>query len=399
MEVLDFGTQPPSNALLKTEFSEEKKYPLRVVLCKSCYLMQLDYDVSPQEIFDEYVYFSSNSKEWLAHTKNYCDMIYRRLGLSKSSFVVEVGSNDGSLLENLKDRCQVLGIDPSHTVAEVAIARGVPTQIKHLTEMTAVQGFADLVIANNVLAHMPHLDSAVKSLARLMKRNGMLTIEFPHVLSLLINGEFDTIYHEHYSYLSLLALEPLFESHGLYVRDAEWLPTHGGSVRLYVQKERGYASFAVQELRRMELPLKDISMYLQLRTWAEKVRKDFLALLKNSPRIYAYGAAAKGNTFLNYCGLTSKDIHAVGDTTPSKQGKFLPGSHIPVISEEALLAQRPAYVLILPWNWEHEIVSKLGKTLASWGGKFIVAIPQLRVFNPSIDHGVSPCLTEAAGVV
>jgi len=382
-EVIDLGAQPPSNSFLKNVFVPENKFPLRAVLCTNCYLMQLDYDVPSRDIFDDYVYFSSNSKEWLDHTRRYCDMIYERLRLNASSQVIEIGSNDGSLLENLKDRCKVLGIDPSHTVAEVAIARGVPTRVEHVTEMTVSGGFAaDLIIANNVLAHIPALNGAVRAMARMLKPTGTITIEFPHVLKLFEGCEFDTIYHEHYSYLSLLALEPLLRNCGLYVNDVDVLPTHGGSLRLYITRNMGISA-AVKALRLRERPLSQLGFYESFAGSAEMIRTRMKAFVKDRARIYAYGAAAKGNTFLNYCGLTANDICMVGDTTPAKQGKFLPGSHIPVVSEQVFLLQRPAYVLIMPWNWEHEIVEKLSPKLSVWGGKFIVAIPELRVFSPA----------------
>ena len=377
--VLDFGRQPPSNSFLKTEDAEEKTYPLCAVVCDSCHLMQLDYDVPAREIFDDYVYFSSGSKQWLDHTRDYCAMIYERLHLNKDSFVVEIGSNDGSLLENLKDHCRVQGIDPSHTVAEVAIARGVPTRVEHLTEMTVFEGHADLVIANNVLAHIPDLAGAVKAIARLLKTTGVATIEFPHVAKLIDGDQFDTIYHEHYSYLSLLALEPLFAKNGLYAYDVDKLTTHGGSLRLYVSKMPRIVSRALTDLRYAEQWLTHLVSYQTFAERATRVRHTFNVFLKDRAQVFAVGAAAKGNTFLNYCGVKYPLIRMVGDVTPAKQGKLLPGSHIPVCSEEVLLAQRPAYTLILPWNWKEEIIEKLRPKVKQWGGRLVVAVPRLEI--------------------
>jgi SAM-dependent methyltransferase len=376
-EMLDLGSQPPSNAFLRTQEAPEKYYPLRAVVCGTCFLMQLDYDVSARDIFDDYVYFSSGSKQWLDHTRRYCDMIYKRLELGPTSNVIEIGSNDGSLLENLKGRCHVLGIDPSSTVAAVAIARGVPTMIEHLTEMTTADNYADLVIANNVLAHIPDLAGAVKAIARLLKPTGTATIEFPHVVELLDSNQFDTIYHEHYSYLSLTALEPLLNRCKLHVYDVERLPTHGGSLRLYVSKQPRPASKAVFTLHAEESWLTRLDNYKAFAFRAKHVKEKFNRFLHDHAQVYAYGAAAKGNTFLNYCGATSDSIRMVGDVTSAKQGKFLPGSRIPVVSEEVLLMQRPPYTLILPWNWRDEIVRKLAPQVKHWGGKLVVAVPEL----------------------
>ena len=380
--VIDLGTQAPSNAFLKTQHPlDAVAYPLRAVVCQRCWLMQLDYDVSPFELFDDYVYFSSGSKEWLEHTKNYCDMIYTRLGLHEKSFVVEIGSNDGHLLKNLKDRCNVLGIDPSSSVAAVANAQGVKTRVAHFNAETEFSDYADLIIANNVMAHVPDLGHFVYALGKALHPTGTITVEFPHVLNLLLGGQFDTIYHEHYSYLSMFALEPLLARNRLEVYDVEMLPTHGGSLRLYIDKGVHTITDRVQNMRDTEKLLRRESTYRRFAANAAVCAMRFKAFLQDHT-VVGYGAAAKGNTFLNYCGLDQRSIAYVADTTSAKIGKFLPGSGIPVVAEEALIAQEPPYVLILPWNWEHEIVERLGPIIKKWGGRFVVAIPFLKVITP-----------------
>lgn len=381
LPVIDLGMQPPSNAFLKSPTSRGLSYPLRAVVCQNCWLMQLSYDVSPFELFDDYVYFSSGSREWLGHTKSYCDMIYQRLNLNKDSFVVEIGSNDGHLLKNLKDRCKVLGIDPSSSVAAVANAQGVPTRVAHFNAETELSDYADLVIANNVMGHVPELNWFIYALARVLSGRGTITVEFPHVFNLLRGDQFDTIYHEHYSYLSLLALEPLLAKYRLSVYDVEELPTHGGSLRLYIGKGQHRVSDSVLDMRVKETGLRYFETYQGFAHRTKGCVTRFLRFLREHT-VVGYGAAAKGNTFLNCCGLTQKDIAYVADTTSAKIGKYLPGSMIPVVSEEALIAQQPPYVLILPWNWEHEIVGRLGPIIKKWDGRFVVAVPELRVITP-----------------
>lgn len=378
-DVLDLGIQPPSNALLKNRDDVEKAYPLKLVFCKNCYLAQLDYDVPPNELFGDYVYFSSMSAEWLAHTKAYASMIYERLRLNADSTVIEIGSNDGSLLENLKDRCRVLGVDPSHTVASVAQARGVPTLIEYFGLQTDTPP-ADLIIANNVLAHTPDPSQMVAGMRRNLKDPGTVTIEFPHVLNLLKGSQFDTIYHEHYSYFSLLSMSMLLGHNGLYVYDVEELPTHGGSLRVYARSQEVYHTPQSTFLRILDKEfnhgLNMAATYAMLGAQAELIRYDF-EIFQKDHRLVGYGAAAKGNTFLNYCG--AKNLEYVADVTPAKIGKFLPGSRVPVVSEDVLYATKPPYVLILPWNWKHEIAERL-KGIRAWGGKFVTAIPKLEVW-------------------
>jgi SAM-dependent methyltransferase len=391
----DLGLQPPSNAFLASMggAEHEKRYPLRAKVCEACMLVQVDYDVAPEELFGNYVYFSSYSEEWLAHAKRYAEMARERFRLDSRSLVVELASNDGYLLKNFLDMgIPVLGIDPSDTVARAAIEIGVPTRVEFFGESAAkalaLEGrSADLIVANNVLAHVPRLNDFVAGIAALLKPNGDATIEFPHLLKLIEHVEFDTIYHEHYSYFSLLAVEQVFGRHGLRVYDAERLPTHGGSLRVYAAHAARAGLEEGEELRSLraqeaEAGLGNLDTYRRFAARVETCRRsvlDFLARSKReSKRVAAYGAAAKGNTLLNFCGLTSEDIPIVADRNPHKQSKLLPGSHIPVVSPEELLRSRPDYVLILPWNLQHEIRRQLGG-IAAWGGRFVVPIPEATV--------------------
>ena len=347
----DLGVQPPSNAFLASieAAREEKRYPLRAKVCEACKLVQVDYDVAPEELFGDYVYFSSYSEDWLAHAKRYCELARRRFGLGRRSLVVELASNDGYLLRNfLEAGIPVLGIDPSDTVARAAENVGVPTLVEFFGEPVGARlagegRGADLIVANNVLAHVPRLNDFVAGIARLLKPDGTATIEFPHVLELIEHVEFDTIYHEHYSYLSLYAIEQVFGRHGLRIHDAEELPTHGGSLRIYAchaARAGLEESVELSKLRAQEAAagLGRLDTFLKFADRVDACRRsvlDFLAQAKRDGKIVAaYGAAAKGNTLLNFCGVTRDDISMVGDRNPHKQSKLLPGSHIPVVSPE-----------------------------------------------------------------
>jgi SAM-dependent methyltransferase len=392
----DLGLQPASNAFIASldEAGGEKRYPLRAKVCESCKLVQVDYDVAPQELFGNYVYFSSYSDDWLAHAKEYCAMAQRRFGLGARSLVVELASNDGYLLKNFIDMgVPVLGIDPSDTVAAAAEKIGVPTLVEFfgekLAEKLAGDGRqADLIIANNVLAHVPLLNDFVAGIARLLKPDGTVTIEFPHLLELIEHVEFDTIYHEHYSYISLYAIEQVFSRHGLRIYDVERLPTHGGSLRIFAShanRANLEDSALLRELRAEESAagLADLATYLRFAERVESCRRSLLEFLGQAKRegkvVAAYGAAAKGNTLLNFCGVTPADISLVADRNPHKQSKFLPGTHIPVVSPQALLQSKPDYVLILPWNLQEEIRQQL-REIKDWGGRFVTPIPVVRVY-------------------
>jgi SAM-dependent methyltransferase len=391
----DLGAQPPSNAFLASlyEARNERRYPLRAKVCEACKLVQVDYDVAPEELFGNYVYFSSYSEEWLAHAKRYAEMARRRFRLDSKSLVVELASNDGYLLKNFLDMgIPVLGIDPSDTVARAAEKIGVPTLVEFFGESSARKlaragRSADLIVGNNVLAHVPRLNDFVAGIAVLLKPEGTVTMEFPHLLELIERVEFDTIYHEHYSYLSLFAIEQVFGRRGLRIYHAEALPTHGGSLRIFAA-HAGRAglgdSEALRALRAQEAAagLDGLDAYLRFAGRVENCRRsllDFLARCKReSKTVAAYGAAAKGNTLLNFCALTSVDIAVVADRNPHKQSKLLPGSHIPVVSPEELMHRQPAYVLILPWNLQDEIRRQL-EGIKAWGGRFVVPIPVVAV--------------------
>lgn len=394
----DLGVQPPSNAFLDSldEAREERRYPLRARVCGSCRLVQLDEDVAPAELFRNYVYFSSYSDEWLAHARAYCAMARERFALGAASRVVELASNDGYLLKNfLEMGIPVLGIDPSDTVARAAERIGVPTRVRFFgaalaRELVAEGIRADLVIANNVLAHVPDLNDFLEGIAFLLAPGGSATLEFPHLARLIAGVEFDTIYHEHYSYFSLIALERALAARGLRAYDVEELSTHGGSLRLYVARADSAALPRLAKTPRLEAlraaeraaGLDDLDTYrrfaAQVASCREALRAFLAAARRERRSVLAYGAAAKGNTLLNFCGLTAQDIPLVADRNPHKQGKLLPGSHIPVVAPAALIERRPDYVLILPWNLEHEIRTQLADVHAR-GGRFVLPVPVTRV--------------------
>jgi SAM-dependent methyltransferase len=391
----DLGLQPPSNDYLPgpEAIGREKFYPLRARVCGTCRLVQVDYDVPPRELFGNYAYFSSYSESWLAHARDYCAMAIDRFGLGPGSLAVELASNDGYLLKNfVAAGIPVLGIDPSDTVAAAAQAIGVPTLVEFfgtaVARRLAAQGRqADLITANNVLAHVPELNDFVAGIAILLKPAGHVTIEFPHLLRLIEHVEFDTIYHEHFSYISLLAIETLFARQGLALYDVQELATHGGSLRIFAT-HAGRAEFpetaALRNIRRAEAAagLDETETYEKFHERVEAcgaALKEFLATARAAGKtIAAYGAAAKGNTLLNYCGIGTADITCVADRNPHKQNHLLPGSHIPIVTPEAMLARKPDYVLILPWNIKSEIIAQLSE-IRAWGGKFVTAIPKVAI--------------------
>ena len=393
----DLGLQAASNAFLESHAAihQEKRYPLRAKVCETCKLVQLDYDVAPQELFGNYVYFSSYSDQWLAHAKAYCEMARERFALGPASLVVELASNDGYLLKNfLKMGIPVLGIDPSDTVAAAAEKIGVPTLVQFFgetvaTELASQGRQADLIIGNNVLAHVPQLNGFVAGIALLLRPAGTVTIEFPHLLELIEHVEFDTIYHEHYSYFSLYAIEQVFRRHHLRIYDLERLSTHGGSLRIFASHAHRSDlkdSAALSEVRAQEAEagLAELGTYKQFAKRVDECRDSLLEFLagakRDGRRVAAYGAAAKGNTLLNFCGVTPQDIAFVADRSPHKQNKLLPGTHIPVVSPEQLMAAKPDYVLILPWNLRDEIRQQLD-AIKAWGGRFVTPVPLVRVYG------------------
>ena len=396
--VVDLGMQPFANAFLTAEQLErpEPRYPLHARVCDRCWLVQLDHSADPHQLFSDYAYFSSVSESWLLHAKTYAETIADRLALGSQSLVVEVASNDGYLLRNFVERgISVLGIEPAANVAERAIAIGVPTEVVFLGRETAKRlrddgVVADLLIGNNVLAHVPDLNDFISGLAILLAPDGTLTMEFPHVSRLLEERQFDTIYHEHFSYLSLTAVQKAFARHGLVLEDVEEIPTHGGSLRIYAKHAgRGARSdtahSAVSDLldRERSAGVLDLDTYARLGSDAEAVRRDLVAFLANAQRdgrlVLGYGAPAKGNTLLNYCDISTDLLAYTVDLSPHKQGRFLPGSRLPIASPDRLLQDRPDYVLILPWNLKDEIVEQM-RAVRDWGGQFVVPIPEVLAF-------------------
>jgi SAM-dependent methyltransferase len=391
----DLGMSPLANSYVRPEDSGKKEsfYPLRALVCGSCFLVQLEEFESPEAIFGDYPYFSSYSSSWLEHSRQFADSMAARLGLDQHSQVVEVASNDGYLLQYFDRRgIPVLGIEPAANVAEVAIQRGIPTLTRFFGADTAreltEESHADLLVANNVLGHVPDLNDFVEGLALLLRPGGVLTVEFPHLQRLVDEHQFDTIYHEHFSYFSLLAARRIFEAHGLTVFDVEELPTHGGSLRLFARhaansEAPGQAVEALEE-REREAGYEDLDLY---RRFAEAVPAkkravlDFLIALKAGGRsIAGYGAPAKGNTLLNYCGIGTDLIDFTVDINPYKQGCLLPGSRIPIRSPAALRESRPDVVLILPWNLRDEIVEQHGY-VRDWGGRFAVLCPRVELIQ------------------
>lgn len=393
---VDLGLQPLANSYLtpaQLAAGTEQAYPLHARVCHACFLVQVDDVVPAEAIFDaDYAYFSSYSPSWVAHAKRYADAMAERLGLGPDSLVVEVASNDGYLLQHFVAMdVPVLGIEPTANTAEAARARGVATEVAFFNEETAVRlaarGLsADLMAANNVLAHVPDITGFVAGFRHVLKDEGVLTFEFPHLLNLIERVQFDTIYHEHFSYLSLLTVEQVLRAQGLRPFDVELLETHGGSLRLFCcHLGSGRAETeALTALRAREAAagLARIETYLDFTPRVEAVRDSFRAFLAEAgaagKRIAAYGAAAKGNTFLNYCGATGDDIVAAFDANPVKQGRFLPGSHVPILGPDQVAKVRPDYLLILPWNLKAEIMGQLAY-IADWGGRFVTASPRTEV--------------------
>lgn len=382
----DLGVMAVANSYLPpgTDPSAEPTYPLCAVVCTSCRMVQLDHVVDATGIFRDYAYFSSASSSWLGHARRFCDGMTARLNLGPQSLVIEVASNDGYLLRNfVAAGVPCLGIEPAVNVAAVALAAGVPTEVVFLNPDTAAavivrQGRpADLVVANNVLAHVPDINGFVAGLALLTAPDGVLSVEAPHLMTLVDGVQFDTIYHEHYTYWSLLAVERVFARHGLHVFDVEHLSTHGGSLRILASPTPRPASDAVIALRRLEEArgLDSDAFYQGFNARVAEVLAGFRDWVAGR-RVAGYGAAAKGNTFLNAAGMGAGDLMAVADLSPAKQGRLLPGSHIPVVSPAALLALHPDDILILPWNIAPEVVAQL--RAAGFAGGLWTAIPQMR---------------------
>ncbi len=396
---VDLGDMPLVNAYLRPDQlgAPEAFYPLHVYICDQCFLVQHNTVVPPEALFDDYAYFSSYSDTWLEHAKAYTDMIVPRLGLGARHQVVEIGSNDGYLLQYVMGHgVPVLGIEPAANVAAIAQQRGVPTRVAFFGADTAAalvaEGFgADLVVGNNVLAHIPDLNDCVQGLACLLNPQGVITMEFPHVMRLMAENQFDTIYHEHFFYFSLLAVERVFAAHGLTIFDVEELSTHGGSLRIFARHHAHTAlpvSPHVKALKAREIAvgLDDLPAYQtfahQVEATRREVRTFLLAAKQAGKRLVAYGAAAKGNTLLNACGRSDmRDvIDYVVDRNPHKQGRFLPGTHLPIQSPACIQETRPDYLLILPWNVKDEIMQQMAH-IRTWGGQFVVPIPKVDIYD------------------
>jgi hypothetical protein len=392
---IDLVNAPASNSFLTAEQLNEPEvfYPLKVYTCHHCFLVQIDEYKKSDDIFSsDYVYFSSYSTSWLAHARKYTEQMIERFGFNSGSSVIEIASNDGYLLQYFTEKkIPVLGIEPTKNTAAVAIKKGIET----ITEFFGVQlarelrskGIqADLLLGNNVLAHVPDIVDFVGGMKILLGKKGIITMEFPHLLQLIDNSQFDTIYHEHFSYLSFYAVKQIFESQGLEMFDVEELSTHGGSLRIYAKHREDASkeiSPRVADLLKKEMGkgICNMQYYEAFQQKAEKIKLDLLSFLieqkRAGRRVAAYGAAAKGNTLLNYCGIKNDLISYVVDANPNKQGKWLPASHIPVLHEDHLKADRPDFVIILPWNLKEEITAQLSY-IKEWGGRFLVPIPAVQ---------------------
>lgn len=393
---VDLGVSPLANAFIKPEREHgmEPCFPLHAYVCDRCFLVQLEEYESPKNIFEDYVYFSSFSESWLEHCARYADRMIDELGLDKTSSVVEIASNDGYLLQFFKKRkVPVLGVEPAKNVALAAIEKGIPTEtaffgMDKAKEMRSRGISADLMVANNVLAHVPDVNDFIEGFDILLKPDGVATFEFPHLLELMEEVQFDTIYHEHFSYLSLSVAKEIFAAHGLEVFHVEKLPTHGGSLRLYIQHAGGSRpmmnSIADVVEQEKKFGLMSLETYQNFSEKVKSLKRDLLSLLiamKNDKKtIVAYGAAAKGNTLLNYCGIRTDFIDYAVDRSPHKQGLYLPGSRIPVYDTEKIRETRPDYILILPWNLKEEITGQMS-FVRDWGGRFIVPVPEPRILE------------------
>ncbi len=394
--LVDLGLSPLANSYVPLDQADQTdpSYPLHARVCSNCFLVQVDDVVPPSDIFSHYAYFSSYSSSWVEHARDYSETATERLGLGEDSFVVEVASNDGYLLQHFVAKSiPVLGVEPAANVAREAEKKGVKSLVaffgkKTAEKVVAEHGHANLTAANNVLAHVPDINDFVSGFAAVLADDGVSTFEFPHLLNLLEKTQFDTIYHEHFSYLSLYAVEKCFESNGLKVFDVEEIPTHGGSLRVWAQKTIGIRPetdrLSALRAKEADAGIATLACYEGFDAKCRKIRDDLLAFLKSAKTegktVAGYGAAAKGNTLLNYCDIGTDLIDFVVDANPHKQNTLLPGSHIPVHAPDRLKVAKPDYVLILPWNLSAEIMKSMSH-VSDWGGKFMVAIPRVEVIG------------------
>lgn len=397
---LSLGNSPLSNSYIneKQLSSFEVYYPLNLYFCNKCRLVMIDEFEKAENIFSEdYAYYSSYSTSWLLHCKNYTDMITDRFNIGSNSLVIEIASNDGYLLQYFNDKgIKTLGIEPTAGTASIAISKGIETEVsffdttmsKKLVEQNKK---ADLLIGNNVLAHTPYINDFVAAMKETLNNDGVITMEFPHILNMIKYNQFDTIYHEHFSYLSLFTVNYLFEQHGLKIFDVDKINTHGGSIRIYAKhiednsKEKSISQNVHKLLEEeLEYNLDNLDTYLDFTNKIYKIKRDLLAKLielKNMNKIICcYGAPAKGNTLLNYCGIKTDFIEFTVDISPHKQNKFLPGSHIPITNIDEIKKLKPDYIFILPWNIKDEIINTLNK-INDWGAKYMIAIPNLEILS------------------
>ncbi|MEO5946932.1 MAG: class I SAM-dependent methyltransferase [Chitinophagaceae bacterium] len=394
---IDLVNSPASNSFLtKDQLNEpETFFPLKVFTCHNCYLVQVDEYKKSDAIFDsDYVYFSSYSTSWLAHAKQYTDLMTERFGLNEDSQVIEIASNDGYLLQYFKEKnIPVMGIEPTANTAEVSMGKGIKTIVEffgveladRLRNHWKVK--ADLLLGNNVLAHVPDIIDFVRGMKILLADTGVITMEFPHLMQLIDNNQFDTIYHEHFSYLSFHTVKQIFEAQGLELFDVDEIPTHGGSLRIYAKHTEDTSKAVSENVGRLiEKEIKkgiaSLDYYSGFQQKSLKVKLDITSFLikqkEARKKVAAYGAAAKGNTLLNYCGIKNDLIEFVVDANPNKQNKWLPASHIPVVNEDYLKEHKPDFVIILPWNLKEEITAQLSY-IKNWGGKFVIPVPELQV--------------------
>jgi len=395
---VDLGMSPLCNTQIEPgELNAmERFYPLRAWVCESCFLVQLEEYVSPDQIFGDYSYFSSYSDSWVEHARQYTDLVSKRFALGERSLVMEIASNDGYLLQHFVAKSvPCLGIEPAANVAKVASERGIRTTVRFFGRRAADEiatefGRPDLLLGNNVLAHVPDINDFVSGMKALLAGKGVITMEFPHLLRLMDENQYDTIYHEHFSYLSFYSVEKIFAHHGLRLFDVDQIPTHGGSLRIYachIEDQSHPNTAAVARLREEEIArgLTGITAYTEFEARVKETKRKLLQFLINArgagKSVVGYGAPGKGNTLLNYCGIRTDFLDYTVDRSPHKQGRYTPGTHIPILSPERIRETRPDYVLILPWNLKAEISKQLA-FIKEWGGKFVVPIPSVTVFDP-----------------
>jgi len=396
-EFANLGMSPLSNAFLRADELDrmEPFYPLVAFVCERCFLVQLPEVQTPERLFSDYAYFSSYSDSWLEHVRRYCATMVERLGLGRGSQVVEIASNDGYLLQYFAALgIPVLGIEPAANVAEVARGHGIETLVRFFgvqtaTELAAAGRHADLLLGNNVLAHVPDLNDFVEALRIVLKPAGVITMEFPHLLCLIAGNQFDTIYHEHFSYFSFTTVRCIFEAHGLTIFDVDRLPTHGGSLRIHAQRADAGTRAATRRVAALleeerAFGVGKVDTYCRFGERARETRRDLLQFLIEAKaagkRTAAYGAPAKGNTLLNYCGIRDDLVEYTVDRSPHKQGRYLPGTHLPIYAPDRIRETRPDYVLILPWNIKDEIMRQMAD-VREWGGRFVVPIPRVEVLS------------------